>query len=208
MAKHNFFVRGMHCASCEILIEKELLTFPGIQFVDASLSNSKVYIKYTGERPSTDNLNQIFSKSGYTFSDTPFPKENTGSIKPILWALLVITIFILVLKLGLLSSIRVNANSSLGAFFVFGLLAGISSCAALIGGLILSLSKQWSELYNPNAGLLSKMTPHILFNIGRVASYALLGAILGILGERIKISPLITTIIIVGISIMMIIFRI
>lgn len=205
MANHTYFVQGMHCASCELLIEKELLTFPSVKFVDASLAHNQVNIKYGGQRPNVAELNKIFLKSGYSFSETPFPRENTGSIKPMLWAFLIIIIFILIAKLGLLSSIRINASSSLGAFYVFGLLAGISSCAALIGGLVLSLSKQWLELYDSSAGLLNKMTPHILFNVGRVAAYALFGAILGALGEKISISPLITTIIMVAISIMMVI---
>lgn len=205
MQRYTYYVRGMHCASCEVLIEKELLTLPGVRFVDASLSNKKVNIGYKKERPNTEQLSKIFAESGYIFSDRPFPKEKSHWFKSLLWAGFIIAIFILVGKLGLTSFIRVNSTSSLGAFFIFGLIAGVSSCAALIGGLVLSLSKQWLEMYDQSASLASKMTPHILFNIGRIVSYSFLGIVLGFLGEKIKFSPTITAVIVIAVSILMLI---
>ena len=68
MQKHTYYVKGMHCASCEVLIEKELLTFPGVKFVDASLSNSQVNIGFGHERPGIERLNEIFKDNGYIFS--------------------------------------------------------------------------------------------------------------------------------------------
>ena len=61
MNEHSYFVKGMHCASCEILIEKKLLKIPGIKSVEAS-SNGGVTIEYEGEKPSIENLNTIFQK--------------------------------------------------------------------------------------------------------------------------------------------------
>ena len=200
MQKHTYYVKGMHCASCEILIEKELLSFSGVEFADAALANGQVNIGFNHDRPGLERLNELFRKNGYVFSDHPFPKESSDWSRPILWAGLIITIFILVIKLGLASFVSVNSQSSLGVFFIFGLLAGISGCAALIGGLILSLSKQWLEMYSSNANLTVKMIPHTLFNVGRIISYALLGLALGFLGERIQFSPIITTIIVLAVS--------
>jgi copper chaperone CopZ len=70
----TYFVQGMHCASCEILIEKELLNLKGIKFVEASTSKKKVLIGYEGKRISLEYLNNIFKKSGYIFSD----KQNSS----------------------------------------------------------------------------------------------------------------------------------
>jgi len=200
MRRHTYYVKGMHCASCEVLIEKELLAFPRVRFADASLSNSQVNIGFKHERPGSERLNEIFKDNGYVFSDHPFPKESSNWLEPILWVGIIIVIFILLIKFGLASLVSVNSKSSLGAFFAFGLLAGISSCAALIGGLVLSLSKQWLEMYGQNAGLISKMAPHTLFNLGRLVSYALLGLVLGFLGERISFYPAITAVIILIVS--------
>ena len=47
MAKeHIYQVKGMHCASCEILIEKKLLDLENVKSVDASTVRGEVVIEY------------------------------------------------------------------------------------------------------------------------------------------------------------------
>jgi sulfite exporter TauE/SafE len=70
----------------------------------------------------------------------------------------------------------------------------------LVGGLVLSLSKKWSELYGKTEYFIDKSKPHFLFNLGRIVSYSLLGAGLGLAGEKFRISPLITSIMVLGVS--------
>src|SRR5690606_29453975 len=59
--------------------------------------------------------------------------------------LLVAILFVAVDKLQLATYINVNNDSALVAFLLLGLVASISSCAALVGGLILSLTQQWQR---------------------------------------------------------------
>jgi sulfite exporter TauE/SafE/plastocyanin len=87
-------------------------------------------------------------------------------------------------------------------FFVFGLIAGISSCAALVGGLILSMSKQWMGMYSEKNSTLEKLQPHLMFNAGRIVSYAVLGAAIGGLGSKLQISLTFTSVLIVAVSVM------
>ena len=69
MKEHIYKVQGMHCASCEILIEKKLLDIPNIKSVDASTANGEVIVKYEGDRPNPERLSKIFKEENYTFSD-------------------------------------------------------------------------------------------------------------------------------------------
>jgi len=89
-------------------------------------------------------------------------------------------------------------------FFVFGLLAGISSCAALVGGLILSMSKQWGELYSDSEYTWKKIQPHLIFNAGRLISYGILGAALGAIGSKLNFSLKFGPILVIAVSVMMI----
>ncbi|MCX8035094.1 MAG: heavy-metal-associated domain-containing protein [Candidatus Dojkabacteria bacterium] len=41
---HIYFVKNIHFASCEILIERKLLEIPNIKFVDVSSDNNSVYV--------------------------------------------------------------------------------------------------------------------------------------------------------------------
>ena len=61
MAKeHIYKVEGMHCPSCEILIEKKLLDIANVKAVDASTSKGEVVVEYEGDRPNPEKLNKYF----------------------------------------------------------------------------------------------------------------------------------------------------
>jgi len=207
--EHIYYVKGMHCASCELLIEKKLLELKGVKSIEASTTNNQVLIEFENEAPKINELNKIFKQENYTFSDTPPVKIENVSEKNN-WAIIlgsalfVIIAFVLLSKSGIAGAINVNSKSSLPAFLVLGLLAGVSSCAALVGGLVLSMSKQWNELYPNNGSKSKKAQPHIMFNLGRIISYAIFGFILGAIGGTIQISFTFTTILIIAVSIIMV----
>ena len=206
--EHTYFVQGMHCASCEILIEKKLLELEGIKSVEAKASKGEVLIEHEGELPSTETLNKIFKKENYVFSNRKIEVSDGFNGKEFLitfgMGLLIILLFIGLIKLGLSGLINVNSSSSLITFFVFGLLAGISTCAALVGGLVLSMSKQWLELYPDNESTITKLQPHFMFNAGRLVSYVILGAVLGAIGSKLQFSLKFTSILVIAVSVMMI----
>lgn len=209
MKERIYYVKGIHCASCEVLIEKKLLEIGNIHSVEAKAGKGEIIIEYEGQAPEPKYLNKIFKRENYIFSDITFKKENTAISQNdisfvIVVSALIIGAFIFLNKLGFSGLINVGAKSSLPVFFVFGLIAGLSSCAALVGGIVLSMSKQWQDLYShEKAPLLQKLQPQIMFNFGRVAFYALGGFILGLFGEKIKVSFGTSAFLIIGVSVLM-----
>ena len=207
LKEHTYFVKGMHCSSCEILTEKQIIEIPNVQSVDSSTPKGEVRIEYEGERPSPDKLNQMFKKAGYTFSDQPAKdsKESKGSfLSSFIIAAIIIGAFLLLSKTGVASLLNVNSSSSLIAFFFFGFLASVSSCAALVGGIVLSMSKQWNELYADDKDVNKKFQPHLLFNLGRLVAYGILGGVLGLIGSKLQLSLNFTSFLILAISVLMI----
>lgn len=206
--EHIYYVRGMHCASCEILIEKKLLEIENIKSVEASTAKGEVLIEYNNERPNPHKLNEIFKKEGYIFSDQPQRAANGFKTKEFFITsgigLLIIIGFIGLNKLGLSGLINVGSKSSLPVFFLFGLMAGISSCAALVGGIILSMSKQWGELYSDTDSTWKKLQPNLIFNTGRLISYGFFGAILGAIGSKLNFSLKFGPVLVIVVSAMMI----
>jgi len=217
----TFYVKGMHCSSCELLIEKELLEKKGVKAVDASTSNETVTIEYQGKKPGLSYLNKIFKDDNYQFStlsaveeedDCPAISLSTNGqlifnqnklIFPFFVALIVIAGFLLINKSGFTSVLSVNSQSSLIAFIAFGIIAGLSTCSALVGGIILSMSKQWSELYSKDDSLLTRMQPNFMFNAGRLVAYALFGALLGLIGNFLQISLEFTSLLTIAVSVFM-----
>ncbi|MDI6820995.1 MAG: sulfite exporter TauE/SafE family protein [Patescibacteria group bacterium] len=206
--EHTYYVRGMHCASCEILIEKKLLELGNIKSVESSTAKGEALVEYDGEKPTPEKLNEIFKKEGYIFSDQP--REVINGFKPKEFfitfgiGLLIIIGFIGLNKIGLSELINVSSKSSLPVFFVFGIIAGISSCAALVGGIILSMSKQWGELYSDADSTWKRNQPHLIFNAGRLISYGVLGAVLGAVGSKLNFSLNFGPILVIAVSVMMI----
>ena len=186
---------------------KKLATLKEIKSVEASVSKGKVFIIYEGERPSIDRLNKIFKGENYLFFDQPVKiaeRKEGNSFFTIVGAVLFIIIgFFLIKNSGLTGLINVNSTSSLPVFFLLGLLAGVSSCAALVGGLVLSMSKQWLELYTEKESTLEKLQPHLMFNVGRLVSYAILGGVIGAIGSKFQISLTFTSILIIAVLVMM-----
>jgi sulfite exporter TauE/SafE/copper chaperone CopZ/plastocyanin len=200
-----YYVKGMHCASCELLIERELLKIKNIRSVEASVSKGTVRIVYQGERPKIQRLNSIFKKYGYTFFEKPINLEKTNYFTNVLLpAVLVIFLFFALKNSPLASLVNVTSSSSLPTFFFFGLFAGFSTCAALVGGLLLSLAKQWGQIYAREEKFLTKLQPYLLFNLGRILSFALLGGIIGLVGAKIKFSLGFTAILILLVSLLMV----
>lgn len=203
----TLYVDGMHCASCEVLIEKKLLRQDGIESVDASLKGNKVVINYVGDsKPDAESLSSDFKELGYTFSEKKFKKKDTPAFKfqngslvvnpdkiknifrtaTVLISLIVAFFIFENLQLG--QYVSVDSNSALPAFFLLGVVAGLSSCAALIGGLLLSMIKQWNELYIDADSNIEKAQPHIMFHAGRIISFTILGGLLGLVGEAISLN--------------------
>ncbi len=218
------YTKGLHCASCEVLVEQKLLKLKDIKAVDAMACENKVRIEYRGKLPSLDRLNRLFSKDGYQFGFKPFSDEegrdklfcydrqkrlvlnraklfSLGKSSSIF--LLLVVLFLLLNRSGLSALLNVDSQSALPAFLVFGLLAGFSTCSALIGGIILSMSSQWFNLYAKDNSFLTKLQPHLLFNVGRLVSYFVLGGLLGWVGGIFQPSLTFTSFLTIAVSLLM-----
>ena len=211
MKKYTFSVSGMHCPSCEVLIERKLIELPEVEAVDASTSRKEVTIYHNGERPSLESLNNALKDQGYCLSEEcvlPGKEEKNSNPNQLLTSIgIAVAVFLIFLglnRLGLSSLVNVSAASSLPAFILFGLLAGVSTCAALVGGIVLSMSEEWKKGYANGDSLVEKMKPHFLFNLGRLASYSLFGFVLGAVGSKLQLSLTFGAFLVIAVSALMI----
>ncbi len=204
----KLYVSGMHCGSCEVLIEKKLNKHEGISSVKASLDNKTVDVEYAkGHHPNITKLNNEFSELGYSFSEEPMgvAKFNFNSAITFIGIVIVgLILFFIIEDTQFISQISLNDSSPLLAFFALGVIASISTCAALVGGLLLSLSKQWNELYG-GKNEHKRILPFVMFNTGRLIAYAVLGGLLGILGSFFTVTLRQSAILIIVVSLLMLV---
>ncbi len=86
-----------------------------------------------------------------------------------------IALFIVLQKLGIVNLVN-SGDVSYGTAFVIGLIASVSTCMAVVGGLVLSMSANFAKEGD-------KVKPQVLFHIGRLVAFFVLGGVIGALGS-------------------------
>lgn len=190
MAKKSYFITGMHCIGCESFIERSVKEIKGINEAKVSLANSSITIVAETKQalPSRHGLNQLFKDNGYAFTEIQQKQKlNFRSFVPAFGiSLLIIALFFMLERSHLLNFLYVDSGSYLIAYFLFGIAAGFSSCAALVGSLLLSVQKSWvNHQSRHNKGY---FFPFLLFNSARIISFGILGGLLGMLGSFVQFS--------------------
>lgn len=183
--KYQFYITGMYCKACVILTESELTDHPKIVAAKPNLANSSLEIHgdfgdMTNEEIAKE-LSVLLKTHGYeVVMEKPEKKVKWGDFLyafPIAFAF--IGFFILLQKAGIVN--LVNASEvSYGTAFMVGIVASLSTCMALVGGLVLSLSATFAKEGD-------KVRPQILFHVGRIVSFFVLGGVIAMIGSTFKL---------------------
>jgi sulfite exporter TauE/SafE/copper chaperone CopZ len=187
MKTYTFNVSGTHCASCKILIEDILNEQDFIKKSKVDLKKETVEIETDSNVDASEIASILTNKiqsHGYALSTEKIValKENDGIIwKAIPIGLAFLILFFLLQKSGILN-IGLGSKTTPTTSFIIGLIASVSSCLAIVGGLVLSLSAKVSE------DNVSDKKNFMLFHFGRLFSFAVLGGVLGALGQAIGIN--------------------
>jgi sulfite exporter TauE/SafE/plastocyanin domain-containing protein/copper chaperone CopZ len=202
-------IKGMHCRSCELLIEDSLKEIPEIKSTELNYHTGEAKIFYNGSAPDMKAISRAINDAGYKIGNEetlPFINRHKEEYKNLGIAFLIIAVIYLVLKSFGLTSINLSPdinNPSIGLIIVIGLVAGFSTCMALVGGLSLGLSTKFIERH-PNATPAEKFRPHLFFVAGRILSYALLGGFLGMIGAVFQLSAIASSAITIIVGLVMI----
>jgi sulfite exporter TauE/SafE/copper chaperone CopZ len=185
-------IQNMHCRSCELLVQKELSKVAGVDTVKVSYKQQQAEISFLKNLPSDESLHNAIRNAGYLPGNAkklPLFSANVNDYTTVGFSLLILAIlFCIVRASGLLSySFNPTGQISFPMVITVGLVAGFSTCMALVGGMVLGFSAKWNELH-PERTSWQKFEPHVMFNIGRLASFLVLGAVLGALGSVFSLS--------------------
>jgi sulfite exporter TauE/SafE/copper chaperone CopZ len=195
MTKYLFHVSGTHCASCKILIEDVLGEQDFIQNARVNLKKELVEIETDSNKSQEEVvglLNEKVKPNGYVFSVEKIieEKKNDNTIwTAILIGLGFLVLFFVLQKSGILN-LGIGGETTPTTSFLIGIVASLSSCLAIVGGLVLSLSAKVSQ----DEGSNSAKKPLVLFHAGRLFGFAILGGVLGLIGKALGINFLFSAI--------------
>lgn len=193
-------IGGMTCRSCELTIEEGFRRAHGVTSVSADAAKGIATITYEGERPDDASLQATLEGHAYEVgAESTTERPSLGRVLALFGAIL-----LLAALLGRLGALDAGYQLGNGSNFlqavVIGLLAGSTSCVAVAGGLLLSSAKAFKRRYGSGA-----MTPVAAFVGGRVASYALLGGVLGAVGAFVDPPPAVTGALIIAAALYMLV---
>ncbi len=209
MHSATFFVTGMTCGSCEHLVRDAISGIAGVENVKVSLSKGTVTLTADehGTLPTLHTLNAALKGTHYSLSTKPKDRsDDMMSGWPIFAVALIVAIaFYQIIKSTGITSISAPAEGTIGlaTVFLIGLAASVSSCLAMVGGLLLSVSAAWSETHQQDATM-TRAKPLILFNVGRLIGYLVLGGVVGLVGHSLALSLRTTGIVTIVLSLIMI----
>lgn len=97
-------------------------------------------------------------------------------------------VYMLMREMQLISySVTTNAVTSLVSIVMIGVVASVSTCMALVGGLLLSVSAVWAK-HAASLSRWKRFDPLLHFNVGRLLGYTLFGGLTGLLGRELMLS--------------------
>ncbi len=178
----------MTCPACEHRLERRLGALPGVAAVHASASRGKIDIAWRAT-PDTAAVEATVRAAGYDLGRPGWLNRSPKAWATVgLAAVVVVALGQLAGRTGLTSLSSHVGDLQKGGLIVvllLGLAAGVSSCMALSGGLILALAaSNEARLARLDRvpGRAQRLRPHLAFNAGRVVGFTALGAVLGAVG--------------------------
>lgn len=183
---YTFHVNGMHCKACVLMIDSELEELPNIEKVTASLQKHQVEVTgdFGDKTPEqiAEELSQPLIKHGYSLAvEKQVATKNWSEfIYAIPIALGFALLFVLLQKSGVVNLVDAS-EMNYGTAFLIGLIASVSTCMAVVGGLILSMSASFAKTGDSTK-------PQILFHIGRIISFFVLGGVIGVIGSAFALN--------------------
>lgn len=192
--KKKIHIKGMHCVSCEILLEKELKKLPGFKTCKVNHKNGSADVECS-EAIHQENLEKAVKHCGYEITegaDEPNHSEKKNSAEDLIQIILMVISIVAILFL--LKKVEIarffpnfGSKINVAIALLMGVVASLSTCLALTGGIVMSFGAMIKTGKSAHP-FLNRAKPHLYFHAGRIGGFMILGGILGLIGSKINYS--------------------
>ena len=179
-------IEGMHCPHCETAVRRALSGVSGLSEVNVSFPNGTLTALWDEKLLQEKEIDARLREAGYGLICGTMRAGWLRDVLRLLLALAAAGIFYLLLTRTAVADLMrafptARASMGLGALFAVGLATSLH-CVAMCGGINLAQSAASAQRgAKPSRA-------NILYNLGRLCSYTLIGGIVGALGTALSIT--------------------
>lgn len=203
-------VAGMTCRTCEVRIQKHVGRLPGVRQVKASAAHGRVEIESTAPVPAAA-VERAIRAAGYEIGRTPWLANDANIWLTVIAGIAVVAVVAMLAAVtGIGDLVPTGGDLGQGGIVVallLGLAAGVSTCMALVGGVVLALSAsfqaQRAAAGAEDGSVVGRLRPALLFVLGRIVGYAIFGAALGVVGAAFTLPPQATALLMIVVAVVM-----
>ncbi|HAE43785.1 MAG TPA: heavy metal transporter [Clostridiales bacterium] len=192
MITKKMMVEGMTCISCENKIREKLRNTKGIMLAKVSYSTGEIDVAFDQNSISLNQIKDIIQELDYEVVQAKQISKKTNRLsRTIVLLMIIFSVYIILNHFNLLSVFNnfpeAKAGMGYGVLFIIGLLTSVH-CIGMCGGINLSQCALQPSISDKDKGRLSIIRSSFLYNSGRVASYTIIGGIVGALGSVVSFS--------------------
>jgi sulfite exporter TauE/SafE/copper chaperone CopZ len=203
-------VRGMTCDACEKRVGKALRALEGVDAVSVSAPRGVATLRGP-DLPDRQRVEAAIRSAGYEPVAPPWFTRDRAVWRTVAVAVVAVAALAwVVTRLGPLdvtSSLMDPSRGGLLVVLALGLAAGVSTCMAMVGGLVLGFSAAHAaalaESGRSDLPFRVRMRPQLAFNTGRVVGFGVLGALLGAIGSTMSPPTRVLALLVLGVAVVM-----
>lgn len=198
MAERTVRIAGMTCAACEVTVADAAKT-AGANHAKAR-AKTGVLVMRGNSLPTDRELTAALAGTPYSIGGRAWLTKDRSIWRQVTLAAIIIGLAAALIATtgigdGLQSITQRAATGSILFVVLLGVAASISTCMALVGGLVISISA--------SAPPGQRMLPHVAFNAGRVLGFTALGGVVGALGQAFSPSGTVLGLVMVAVAVVM-----
>ena len=181
MERRQLYIDGMTCINCQKKIENCLRKRVEIKEAAVSYEKGMADILYDANKITLQEIIRIINDLGYDAKSEANSRKDV-ILRTVRELAVILAVFLFLQHFGILNRLApdslADTSMSYGMLFVIGLITSVH-CIAMCGGINLSQTLQ-REVSKDISRKMFKNT--LMYNMGRVVSYTIIGGILGAVG--------------------------
>ena len=181
MERRQLYIDGRTCINCQKRIENCLRKRVEIKEAEVSYETGTAEILYDANKITLQEIIRIINGLGYDAKAEPNSRKDIA-LRAVQELTIILAVFFLLQHFGILNRLApdslADASMSYGMLFVIGMVTSVH-CIAMCGGINLSQTLQ-REASKDISRKMFKNT--LMYNMGRVVSYTVIGGVLGAIG--------------------------